>query len=139
MCYNKNCDIEIKSCIDGETSNISVSGEITKTPNEYRFDYTLDGDKCTLTVTDGKVIQTRRGEQNIDLTFIKGEKSECVLDMGGLLGTVPVFTEDIRHDICSINRRFGAVCVFMLAIVYTLDEQKTKINFSAKYSLKVKK
>ena len=139
MCYNKNCDIEIKSCIDGETSIISVTGKVTRSPSEYRFDYTLDGDKCTLTVREGEVIQTRRGEQNIDLTFIKGEKSECVFDMGGLSGTVPVFTEDIQRDVCSIDRRFGAVYVYMLTLAYTLGEQKTRINFSAKYSLRVKK
>ena len=138
MCYNSNCSIELKSTIDGETCVFSAKGKVLKTPSGMQFDYCLDGDRCTLTVTDGEVVQTRRGEQNIKLTFKKCENTECVLDIGGFSGVVPVYTEDMQHNICSVNRRFGAVYVFILTIVYMFGEQKTKIDFSAKYTLREK-
>ena len=138
MCYNSNCSIELKSTIDEETSVFSAKGRVIKTHSDMHFDYCLDGDKCTLTVGDGEVVQARRGEQNINLTFKKGENTECVLDIGGFSGTVPVYTVDMQHNVCSINRRFGAVHVFMLTIVYMFGEQKTKINFSAKYTSREK-
>ena len=125
MCYNSNCRIEIKSCIDGAKSKISVDGKAVISPSHRRFDYILDGDECTLRVTDNEVVQVRRGEQNIKLTFRKGESGECFLESGGFSGTFSVFTQDLQT---SDNGR-----CFALLIVYTLGEQKTELNFSAKY------
>lgn len=139
MCYNSKCSIEIKSTVDGETSVVSANGKVIKEPSEMRFDYSLDGDECTLTVTDSEVVQTRRGEHNIKLTFKKGEKTECLLGSGLFSGTVSVFTEDFQYSICSINKRLGAVHIFMLTLNYMLEEQKIKINFSAKFTSRVKK
>ena len=55
------------SAIDGEQSIISVDGTCVKSPSDIRFDYTLDEDKCTLTVKKDAAVQTRRGEQNIKI------------------------------------------------------------------------
>ena len=135
MCYNSECRIEIKSRIDGETSTIQAKGKVIKTPSDMRFDYLLDGDECTLTVSDGSVVQSRRGEQNIKMTFRKGEQTVCFLENGGFSGTFPVFCHDLQCTMCGINREFGAIQVFILSIVYTIGEQKIELNFSAEYKI----
>ena len=125
MCYNSNCRIEIKSCIDGVESKVSLDGKVTKCPSEIRFDYALDSDRCTLSVTDNEAVQLRQGEQNIKLIFKKGETSECSLSSGGFLGTFHVFTQEMQMTDDGKS--------FLLLIVYTLGEQKTELRFSAEY------
>lgn len=130
MCYNKNCRIEIISLIDGESSTISTMGKATKTSSGFCFDYALDGDECTITVADNKVVQSRRGEQNIELTFKRGEETQCFLSSGGFEGTFTVFTNNLQYSVCEVD----ALQIFKLSIGYILGEQKTEITFSAKYT-----
>ena len=125
MCYNSSCRIEIKSIIDGTLSTVTVQGKVVKSPSDTHFDYTLDGDKCTLTLTDSEVVQLREGEQNIKMTFRKGEKAECVLSSGGFLGTFPVFTHELIKKESAKN--------LILKIIYTIGEQKVELDFSAQY------
>ena len=138
MCYNINCRIEIKSRIDGFESTISTNGKVTKTPSQISFDYILDGDECSLNVNNGEVVQTRRGEQNIKLTFRKGEQTECFLENGGFFGAFPVFTDDLQCTMRDINKGNDAVRILTLSIIYTLGEQKTEVNFSAEYKIEGK-
>ena len=135
MCYNSDCRIEIKSSIDGSESNISVKGKVKKTPEGFRFDYVLDGDECTLTENGVEVVQSRRGEQGIKMTFRKGEQTDCFLQNGGFSGVFSVFTRDLQCTMRDINDKFGANSLFELLIVYTIGEQKIKLNFSAKYKI----
>lgn len=129
MCYNSDCRIKIKSCIDGEISSVSAKGTVIKTNSHLRFDYFLDGDECALVVTDGEVIQSRRGGQNIKIAFRKGKQTECVLESGGFSGSFFVFTDDLK---CTTEKT-DSTQVFTLLIDYTLGEQKTELNFSAEY------
>ena len=135
MCYNSDCRIEIKSRIDGETSTISTKGNVVKTSSDMRFDYLLDGDKCTLTVSNGCIVQSRRGEQNVKMTFRKGEQTECFLGNGCFSGTFSVFTHDLQCTMSDINKDFGIEKGFTLLIVYTIGEQKIELNFSAEYKI----
>ena len=135
MCYNSDCIIEIKSRIDGQTSTISTKGKVIKTPSEMRFDYLLDGDECTLTVSDCGVVQSRHGEQTIKMTFRKGEQTECFLENCGFSGTFFVFTHDLQCTMRDINGDFGMNRGFKLLIVYKIGEQKIELNFSAEYKI----
>lgn len=132
MCYNKKCTIEIKSCIGGETNTVYAKGRVLKTESDISFDYVLDGDKCTLTYKDNKAVQSRRGKQNITMTFQKGENSECILESGGFSGAFTVFTHDLQFEECGINAGKKNVPVYILLIVYTLGEDKIELTFSAK-------
>ena len=135
MCYNSDCRIEIKSRIDGETSTVSTKGKVIKSHSDIRFDYLLDGDECNLTVSSGGVIQIRRGEQNVKMTFRKGEQTECFLENMGLSGTFPVFTHDLQCTMSDINRGFEVNRGFTILIVYTIGEQKIELDFSAEYKI----
>lgn len=128
MCYNSKCTIKIESCIGGIASTTSAEGSVLKTDLGVRFDYLLDGDECTLTVNDSEVVQTRRGEQNIKMTFRKGEQTECFLESGGFSGAFTVFTHDLKFT----NGR-------VLLIVYTLGEDKIKLTFTTENNYQVEK
>ena len=127
MCYNSNCRIEIKSIIDGDLSTVTSQGSVVKSNSEIRFKYTLDGDECALTLTDSEVKQTRKGENDISMTFRKGERTECTLASGGFSGSFPVYTHELDKKETSKD--------LTLKIVYTLGEQKVELNFSAEYKI----
>ena len=131
MCYNSNCTVEIKSCIDGETSVVSSKGKIIKSPSGYRVDYTLDGDECALIVTERGVVQKRHGEQNIEMTFKIGQSTQCFLSSGGFKGDFSVYTDDLHYGVGEI----GGMQVFILSMGYILGKQRTEIIFSAKYKI----
>ena len=135
MCYNSDCRIEIKSCIDGSESNVSAHGKVEKTINGYRFDYFLDGDQCTLIVDGDEIVQSRRGEQNIKMTFRKGEQTDCFLENYGFSGVFSAFTHDLQCTMRDINSGFGTNQIFKLIIIYTTCEQKIKLEFSAEYKV----
>lgn len=137
MCYNTDCNIEIASVIGGEKSIIKSKGKIICSPSGYRFEYRFDGDECTLNVTEDEIVQSRRGEQNIKLTFRKGEQTQGLLTSDGFSGAFPIFTEHFGFAVNNVNGEIDGR-IFNLSIVYTLGEQKTEINFSAKYTLKGK-
>ena len=124
MCYNSNCKIEIKSCIDGTCNIISVKGAVMKMPAGVSFFYTLDGDECTLTVNDCVITQERRGGQNIRMVFRKGQQTECLLESGGFSGKFTVFTHDVH---------FIEGNKITLSINYTIGEEKVELGFSAEY------
>ena len=139
MCYNSNCRIEIVSCIDGEKTTFSVKGQVKKTSSGFCFDYTLDGDECTLTVKDDEAVQSRRGEQNIVMTFRKGMQTQCFLQSGDFSGAFPIYTETMEYAIFGSERKSEGLERFTLSIAYVLGEQKTEIKFSAEYTLEGKK
>lgn len=132
MCYNKSCKIKICSRIDGETTVSDTQGTIIKTASEVRFDYVLDGDECVFTVNGSQAVQSRRGAQNITMTFRKGKETECLLESGGFSGSFTLFTHNL---IC--EETDGK---FKLTIIYTLGEEEIELSFSAEYkNAKVKK
>ena len=132
MCYNSECRIEIKSRADGFESTVKAIGKVKKSLDNLRFDYALDGDECTLIVYKSEVVQSRRGEQNIKMTFRKGERTECFLESGGFEGTFPVDTSDLRYGYGEDHREKQ---VFTLSLAYVLGEQKIELDFSAEYNL----
>lgn len=136
MCYN-NCKIEIKSCIDGSVSVIRTEGKVVKTSSETCFVYDLDGDSCSFTLKGKSAVQKRLGKQNIELTFVKGENTDCFLEDGDLTGSLPIFTYDLRFD--SSGTDGSAMRVDVITIDYSIGEQKIKLEFSAEYNKKVKK
>ena len=137
MCYNIDCNIEIASKIDGEKSIVKTNGKVIGTPFGYRFEYKLNNDKCMLSVTDSEIVQERQGEQNIKLTFRKGEQTRGLLASGGFSGAFPIYTEHFEYVVNSVEGEVDGR-IFNLSIVYTLGEQKTEIIFSAKYTSKGK-
>lgn len=60
------------------------------------INYTLDGDKCTLTADGGKVIQNRVGKQCIHIEFEEGKKTVCTFGDGAMSGSFEILTKKIK-------------------------------------------
>ena len=122
MCYNNEYNIAIESCVNGVVSTVFAKGKMEKMPCGIRYDYVLDGDACSLTVNENEAVQSRRGGQNIRMTFRKGLTTECNLSSGGFSGVFTVFTEELK---------FAQAPVAVLFISYMLGDQKIELKFSA--------
>lgn len=83
-----NCKVKIS----GAGQPVASSGSLVFTDAGFCVEYTLDGDKCNLSVADGKIFLSRKGGFNFEITFEEGKETECVLRRGGLSGAVPVKT-----------------------------------------------
>ena len=130
MCYNKDCKIKITSFIDGEKSTVSTEGKLINTSPELRVEYLLDSDQCSLTANGNEIVQTRRGRQNVSITFREGEQTECVLGFNGFSGTIPVFTENFEISILRIHNRYETSYIYTISIRYTLGEQKIELTIT---------
>ena len=84
------CKVMIKGAYDAE--EVSSDGELTFVDNGFDLNYHITGDKCILSVRGATVTQSRRGNFNTDITFVKGKNTVCMLLSGELTGSVPVKT-----------------------------------------------
>ncbi|MDE6441626.1 MAG: DUF1934 domain-containing protein [Clostridia bacterium] len=78
------------------SDNKTCEGDVTFSDGAVIINYTLDGDKCTLTVDSGKVVQNRVGAQNVNVQFEEGKKTSCIFGSGGLSGSFEILTEKIK-------------------------------------------
>ena len=88
--------VNISSGGNGLTEEKTAEGEVTEADGAVRVKYNLDGDECVLTVKDKTVTQERRGEQCVKISFKEGERTQCVIGSGGLIGSYEVFTQSIK-------------------------------------------
>ena len=84
------CNVKIKGAYDAE--EVSSEGELEFVKNGFDLTYRIAGDNCTLSVRGSTVTQSRRGNFNTDITFVKGKNTVCMLLSGELTGSVPVKT-----------------------------------------------
>ena len=86
--------IRLSSRQNGENFISECEGAVEECGGETKFVYPLNGDGCELTVrADGSVTQTRRGSINIEMEFVRGEKTFCRISDGAFCGEFPVFCE----------------------------------------------
>lgn len=135
MCYNLNksaprrCKIKINSSLSDE---ISAFGTIEEAEGKLNVLYTLDGDDCALTYSDGKAEQTRRGGQNVKISFERGEKTFCEISSGAFSGGFEIFTESLEF----ISGRGG----IRLGLGYVgADGEAARLTFTAAYIEQEKK
>lgn len=123
MCYNEKVKVNINSCGGGWSDEKITEGVLTVADSgEISLAYALDGDSCNLTVKDGKVTQTRRGEQCVNVTFIKGLSTQCTVGSGGLSGSYEVFTRKLEY----VSGKGG----FRLSLEYLSGSDKELIRLT---------
>lgn len=89
--------INIVSCGRDWKDDITTEGDVHLTDDGLlTVCYTLDGDECTLTVDGGKVVQRRRGVQNVHIEFEEGKYTDCTFGNGGFTGAYKIFTDKIK-------------------------------------------
>lgn len=90
------CSVNINSKGAGWSDWRASDGEIFETAKGTVIRYALDGDRCELTLSDGKVMQTRRGEQCVTICFEEGKQTECIIGSGGFTGSFKIFTKSLK-------------------------------------------
>ncbi|MBE7088999.1 MAG: DUF1934 domain-containing protein [Clostridiales bacterium] len=124
----KNCKIIIKSQGDGWADNKRTKGTIFEKDGVYTLSYVLDGDDCRIKISPSKVIQTRQGELNITVEFIKNSKTQCQINSMGLAGGYSIFTKEIIFN-C---QRAG--CSLTLNYLSGDDKEQIKLTLTAIYT-----
>ena len=118
-------EIKIDSRGSGWTDKKITQGTATEEDGAVRISYKIDCDDCTLFVDGKRAVQERRGSQPIKITFEEGNKTECRIGDGGLVGSFEVFTKSFKF----ISGKGG----YFLSLEYIngSDEELIKLNFTA--------
>lgn len=93
MCYNQNVNVKIDSRGDGWSDLKTAEGRLVNDGKSIKLCYVLDGDECALVIRGGKITQTRRGNQFVDIAFVEGRTTSCTVGCCGFTGSFEVFTE----------------------------------------------
>lgn len=132
MCYNdfkgkktSACKVTITSSSADFERRVSSDGSIKILPDGYEVTYSIDGDFCTLTVTENAVTQKRTGSQNVYMTFSQGETTLCEIGADGLCGGFEITTEKLN-----ITKGKGGIKV-SLEYISRADGEKTYLTFIA--------
>lgn len=88
--------INITSRGNGWSDSKTCEGEVVVSDGVTVINYTLDGDKCTLTSNGAKVIQKREGLQCVHIEFEEGKKTICTFGDGAMSGSFEVLTKKIK-------------------------------------------
>lgn len=123
MCYNiSSVRVTVNSHGANWKDSKSSEGEFSLTDSGCMLNYSLDGDKCVLTVNGETVTQERRGEQNVSISFERGKTTQCTIGNGGLSGGYEIFTRNIEI--------FYGKGGFKISLEYESGSEKEIINLS---------
>lgn len=85
--------MDCKVAISGaDGSLVKAAGKYLRTPSGFWLKYGFGGDECEFSLCGGTLCQKRRGSVDMDISFKEGDTTACVLQNGGLSGSVPVET-----------------------------------------------
>ena len=118
-----NCKITLKGSDD--VGAVECAGDLEITPDGFELKYPLDGDSCVISCRNGTITQTRRGSLDIDVTFVKGRRTVCVIGGGELSGEIPVETQTLKYT------TEGGLKV---NIIYELGGATVNLNLNAEYA-----
>ena len=110
----------IKSRGNGWTDEKVTEGKICEIEDGVKLAYSLEGDECVLSLFSGKVIQERRGEQSLKISFEEGKYSDCIIGEGNLCGSYKIFTRKMEF----LHGKNG----FSLSLEYENGSDKEIIN-----------
>lgn len=122
------CNVTIKGAKDAE--EVYSEGELTYVKNGFDLNYTIAGDRCSFSVRGITATQSRRGNVNTDITFVKGKNTICMLLSGELTGSVPVKTIALdvikAEDGVSVTIEYflGGAKIFLSLTAFVVSEEK---------------
>ena len=122
------CKVTLKGAEDAE--EVHSKGELTYVKNGFDLNYQISGDRCALSVRGTTVTQSRRGNVNTDITFVKGKNTVCMLLSGELTGSIPVKTTALDiikgEDGVSVTMQYflGGAKIFLSLTAFVIPEEK---------------
>lgn len=118
--------LEIIQSAEGEKSVVAVDAEGVFEGGVLSLEYSFDGARYALKISERAMEQTRTGDINLQTTFVMGEWTECRISDGQNGGSFSVFTEEY-------NARFeGDNCTADCAFSDGQGGERTRISVTAR-------
>ncbi len=103
--------LEIIQSADGEKSVVAVDAEGVFEGGVLSLEYSFDGAKYALKISERAMEQTRTGNINLQMPFVPGEWTECRVSDGQNGGSFSIFTEEYEArfdgDNCTVDCAFS--------------------------------
>ena len=124
----QNCALTISTMIDGKESVISQKGAFKDYGDTVEISY-LDGESKTQ-VCVGKNTATirREGDYGMELSLIKGERTQGSLLIAGSVGRIELFTHLAEY----LRKSDKYLITLRYDILYGEEEQRTQVRILVK-------
>ncbi|MDE7401532.1 MAG: DUF1934 domain-containing protein [Clostridia bacterium] len=103
--------LEIIQSADGEKSVVAVDAEGAFDDGVLSLEYSFDGARYALKISERAMEQTRTGNINLQMAFVMGEWTECRISDGQNGGSFLIFTEEynasFNGDNCTVDGAFS--------------------------------
>ncbi|MDE7076769.1 MAG: DUF1934 domain-containing protein [Clostridia bacterium] len=118
--------LEIIQSSGGEQSVVAVDAEGVFEGGVLSLEYSFDGAKYALEISEHAMRQTRTGNINLQMSFVQGERTGCLISDGQNGGSFTVFTEEYaaRFD--------GSDCTAECAFSDGEGGESTRISVTAR-------
>lgn len=122
------CKVIIRSAGGNWTDEVKSLGDFKKTEDGYEISYKIAEDSCIIKIDKNSVVQRRKGDTNVEISFCKGKKTECKISTGGFSGGYEVITESVVHSL----KKGG----FRLELKYIngLEREKIRLTLTAVFT-----
>lgn len=102
--------LEIRQKTEEGESIVAVDAEGLIEEDAASLNYTFDDADYTLEVGGGYITQTRTGDVNLFMQFIKGRPTLCRIEDGACSGAFELYTKKLKIDFTPSG--FNAECVY---------------------------
>ena len=124
----KKCLVTITTVIDNRATEFTYQGEGEFSPSSAKLHYFEENAQTQLTLSDGIVCISRKGDYTLQLFFEKGKRRKGILGINGADGEVHTETTRIAYSLSETS--------LLLSMHYALlagdEPQKTKVRLFAK-------
>ena len=117
---SKKCKISFDR--NGEVTKLE--GRICAYEKGFKINYFSEGDTCSVVYDGEKLVQSRRGNVNFEMTFSENERSYFVLGEGGACGKLEIITKRLKVT--------GGNNKKIIALNYILGEGGEEVNLTLK-------
>lgn len=103
---------------NGEST--TLCGRICAYEGGFKIEYLAEGDGCTVVYDGEKLVQSRRGQVNFDMTFSQNAPSFLVFGEAGACGKLKIITNALKVTDDG-NKK-------IIQLIYVLGEGGEKVN-----------
>lgn len=103
---------------NGEST--TLCGRICAYDGGFKIEYLAEGDSCTVVYDGEKLMQSRRGQVNFDMTFSQNAPSYIVFNDAGASGKLKIITNALKVTE-SGNKK-------IIELIYVLGDGGEKVN-----------
>ena len=94
----KNCDLSLKSIVDGTENSFFAVGKVESIDNEIRVCYQEEGATFLLTFQGDKVRLERDGDYSLHFMLIQDCQTQGEIAINGNVGVLDIYTHAIDYN-----------------------------------------